>query len=139
MEFLALVLSRIRLLYIYILLPTLYSVNQLCDPGFTILHDEFRYNTTNKEHEAMQSFRRARQFSSLLLQSCNLFCQSLATANTHSVEREHTGLLNLDLIRLQLQPRPVNHLVREDGPQEHLGERTHEGFISRHLPVAVNS
>lgn len=60
----------------------------------------------------MQSFRRARQFSSLLLQSCNLFV-----------------LLNLDLIRLQLQPRPVNHLVREDSPQEHLGERAHEGFI----------
>ena len=44
-----------------------------------------------------------------------------------------TVLVRLGLIHLQLQPRPVDNLIGEDGTEEDLGKGTHEEFVAGHL------
>ena len=47
---------------------------------------------------------------------------------------QSTILLKLDLIRLQLQPRPVDNLVREHRTQKDFAKRDREGLVIVHLP-----
>lgn len=44
-----------------------------------------------------------------------------------------TVLFELRLVHLKLQPRPVDHLVCEDGPEKDLGKGAGEQFVAAHL------
>lgn len=55
------------------------------------------------------------------------------TIESRLASSQSTILLKLDLIRLQLQPRPVDNLVREHRTQKDLAKWDGEGLVIVHL------
>lgn len=59
--------------------------------------------------------------------------ESVAVRRSLWPRRKHTPLLLLNLIRFELFPDQVRDLIRHDGGQEDLGDRTSKALIKAHL------